>query len=259
MRRSEPAVPLAGKYRLIDVPISNCINCGLKQVYVLTQYLSVSLHRHIAGTYKIDPFSQGFIEVLAAQQTNETMDWYQGTADALRQNLRYIADHAASEILVLSGDQIYRMDFQALIRAHRSHHADVTMAVTAVRRERTAHLGIVKVDAQMRIQQLVEKPRSEQELADLATPPSWFAQHHVQTPGRDYLANMGIYLFNSQALIRLLEQHPTATDLVQEILVPSLGNHPIRAHLFDGYWEDLGTIKSYHEAPPGPGGGSSSL
>src|SRR6516162_9300872 len=140
LRRSEPAVPLAGKYRLIDVPISNCINSGLNQVYVLTQFLSVSLHRHIAHTYKIDPFSRGFIEVLAAQQTNESADWYQGTADALRQNKRYIADHVCKEVLVLSGDQIYRMDFQKLIHQHRERQADVTIAVVPVRRERTASL-----------------------------------------------------------------------------------------------------------------------
>ncbi len=139
--RSEPAVPLAGKYRLIDVPISNCLNSGLKQIYVLTQYLSVSLHRHIAHTYKIDPFSHGFIEVLAAQQTNETADWYQGTADALRQNMCYTIEQGVHDVLVLSGDQIYRMDFEQVVREHRESKADVTMAVTPVRRERCGSPG----------------------------------------------------------------------------------------------------------------------
>lgn len=248
MRQSEPAVPLAGKYKLIDVPISNCINSGLKQVYVLTQYLSVSLHRHIASTYKIDPFNQGFIEVLAAQQTNETADWYQGTADALRQNLRYINDLGAQDTLVLSGDQIYRMDLQALIRSHRRHRAEVTMAVTPVGRDRTSHLGIVKLDDQIHIQKLVEKPLDEAQLASLRTSQNWLAQHHIQAPGREYLANMGIYVFNSAALLRLLEKHPNATDLVREILMPNLVDHAIQGYLFNGYWEDLGTIKSYHDA-----------
>jgi glucose-1-phosphate adenylyltransferase len=247
-RRSEPAVPLAGKYRLIDVPISNCLNSGLHQIYVLTQFLSVSLHRHLANTYKIEPFSRGFIEVLAAQQTNEAAEWYQGTADALRQNLRYLSDHAVHEVLVLSGDQIYRMDFAKMIRGHRDSKADVTMAVTPVRRDRTARLGILKVDESLRVRHFIEKPQTEEEREPVGNSSRWLEQQGVKGQGRDYLANMGIYLFNSAALVRLMNAYPTATDLVREILVPSLASSPIRAHLFDGYWEDLGTIKSYHEA-----------
>jgi glucose-1-phosphate adenylyltransferase len=248
LRRSEPAVPLAGKYRLIDVPISNCLNSGLNQVYVLTQFLSVSLHRHIAHTYKIDPFSRGFIEVLAAQQTNESADWYQGTADALRQNKRYIADHVCKEVLVLSGDQIYRMDFQKLIHQHRERQADVTIAVVPVRRERTASLGILRVNDNNRVLELIEKPQTEEQLQLLRTPARWMAQHGVSGSGRDYLANMGIYIFSRPALTALLDAHPAATDLVREVLQPSLESARIEAYLFDGYWEDLGTIKSYHEA-----------
>ncbi len=226
--RSEPAVPLAGKYRLIDVPISNCLNSGLTQIYVLTQFLSVSLHRHIAQTYKIEPFSRGFIEVLAAQQTNDTADWYQGTADALRQNLRYLTSHGVHEVLVLSGDQIYRMDFASMIHAHRQSKADVTMAVTPVRSERTAHLGIVQLDEGQRVQQLIEKPQSEKDRERVRTPAAFLRRHGLKSDGAEYLANMGIYLFNCAALHRLMERYPSATDLVREILLPSLASAPIR-------------------------------
>src|SRR3954470_22542942 len=144
--RSKPAVPVAGKYRLIDIPISNCINSGLNRVYVLTQFLSVSLHRHIANTYKFDPFSRGFVEVLAAQQTNEAADWYQGTADAVRQQVRYVQEDACREVLILSGDQLYRMDYQQLLKTHRDAGADVTIAVLPVPKEQVSGLGIVRVD-----------------------------------------------------------------------------------------------------------------
>lgn len=248
MRRSEPAVPLAGKYRLIDVPISNCINSGLHQIYILTQFLSVSLHRHIAYTYKIDPFKRGFIEVLAAQQTNEKADWYQGTADALRQNLRYVRDHAIADVLVLSGDQIYRMDFAKLLHAHRESQADVTVAVTPVRRERTSELGILRLADDLRVVQIHEKPQTEQHLSRLRTPARWLEQRGLNPQGREYLANMGIYVFSTRALIHLLDESPEAKDLVHELLISNLADRQIRAYLFDGYWEDLGTIKSYHEA-----------
>src|SRR5579859_1916844 len=144
--RSKPAVPIGGKYRLIDIPISNCINSGFNRIYVLTQFLSVSLHRHIANTYKFDPFSQGFVEVLAAQQTNEAADWYQGTADAVRQNIRYVQEDWAHEVLILSGDQLYRMDFRQLLNTHREQRADVTIAVLPVAAEHAASFGIVRLD-----------------------------------------------------------------------------------------------------------------
>src|SRR4051794_39104422 len=149
--RSKPAVPVAGKYRLIDIPISNCINSGLNRVYVLTQFLSVSLHRHIGNTYKFDPFSRGFVEVLAAQQTNEAADWYQGTADAVRQNIRYVLEEQCDEVLILSGDQLYRMDLAQLIETHRSNRADVTIAALPVAAEATPGFGIVKVDEKGRV------------------------------------------------------------------------------------------------------------
>src|SRR6267378_3210908 len=161
MLRSKPAVPVAGKYRLIDIPISNCINSGLNRIYVLTQFLSVSLHRHIANTYKFDPFGHGFVEVLAAQQTNEAADWYRGTADAVRQNIRYVQGDRCTDVLVLYGDQLYRMDFRRLLRTHRDTKADVTLAVLPVAASQAAAFGVVAVNDAGRITAFVEKPRTE--------------------------------------------------------------------------------------------------
>ena len=246
--RSKPAVPIAGKYRLIDIPISNCINSELNRVYVLTQFLSVSLHRHIANTYKFDPFSRGFVEVLAAQQTNEAADWYQGTADAVRQNIRYVHEDWAREVLILSGDQLYRMDFRHLIRTHREHQADVTIAVLPVSGSQAANFGIVRLDDTGRVAGFLEKPQTDEQLKPLCTPEEWIARRGVDSKGRQYLASMGIYLFNRDVLIRLLNSPPLATDFGKEVFPRSIRTHHVQAYLFDGYWEDLGTIKSYHEA-----------
>jgi glucose-1-phosphate adenylyltransferase len=246
--RSKPAVPIAGKYRLIDIPISNCINSDLNRVYILTQFLSVSLHRHIANTYKFDPFSQGFVEVLAAQQTNEAADWYQGTADAVRQNIRYIQEDWAQEVLILSGDQLYRMDFRHLIKAHRDNHADVTIAVLPVSASQAASFGIVRLDDSGRVVGFLEKPQTEEQLKPLCTTEEWIRAHGIDSKGRQYLASMGIYLFNRDVLIRLLTSPPPATDFGKEVFPRSIRTHHVQAHLFDGYWEDLGTVKSYHEA-----------
>jgi glucose-1-phosphate adenylyltransferase len=247
-QRSEPAVPLAGKYRLIDIPLSNCINSGVNRVYVVTQFLSVSLHRHISDTYKFDPFSRGFVEVLAAQQTNEAADWYRGTADAIRQNIRYIYEDGASDILLLSGDQIYRMDFRRLIQTHRERHADVTVAVTPIPRGRAPDLGLLRLDGADRVIGMVEKPQTEEQIRPFQTPAEWLERRGVAGQGRLHLANMGIYVFSRGALIGLLNAYPTATDLVLQILLSSLATHRIQAYLFDGYWEDLGSIESYHQA-----------
>jgi glucose-1-phosphate adenylyltransferase len=246
--RSEPAVPIAGKYRLIDVPISNCINSGLQRVYVLTQFLSVSLHRHIANTYKFDPFGRGFVEVLAAQQTNEAADWYEGTADAIRQNLRYLRQEAPAHVLVLCGDQLYRMNFRELLRTHLEARAHVTLAVAPVRRAQAPGLGVVRLDETGRLVDLVEKPQAPRQLDALRTAPAWFEGRGLG--GRDYehLANMGIYLFQSEVLLDLLQAQPPATDLVRELLLRGLATHRVQAHLFTGYWQDVGTIPSYYEA-----------
>jgi glucose-1-phosphate adenylyltransferase len=247
--RSEPAVPLAGKYRLIDVPISNCINSGIHRIYVLTQFLSVSLHRHIANTYKGDPFSRRFIEVLAAQQTNEAADWWAGTANALRQNLHYIREHASRDVLVLSGDQLYRMDFRPLLRTHHDADADLTIAALPVTPQRTRRVGVLRVDETGRIAGLVEKPRTDADLAPLCAPAAWLEKQGVRGGERGYLANLGIYLFRRTVLEEFLSLQPSATDIVFEMLPAMLrARRAVVAHLFDGYWEDLGTISSYYNA-----------
>jgi glucose-1-phosphate adenylyltransferase len=246
--RSKPAVPVAGKYRLIDIPISNCLNSGINRLYILTQFLSVSLHRHIANTYKFDPFSMGFVEVLAAQQTNEAQDWYQGTADAVRQNIRYLQEDGAEEMLILSGDQLYRMDFRQLLQTHHDSQADVTIAVLPVGREQAPGCGILQLDDAGRVMGFVEKPQSDEDLDRMRTPGEWLQRRGIASHGRHYLASMGIYLFNRQVLIDLLSAKPLATDFGKEIFPRSIHTHRVQAHLFDGYWEDLGTIRAYHEA-----------
>jgi glucose-1-phosphate adenylyltransferase len=248
MLRSKPAVPIAGKYRLIDIPISNCINSSCNRIFVLTQFLSVSLHRHIANTYKFDPFSKGFVEILAAQQTNEASDWYQGTADAVRQNVRYIHEDPCHDVLILSGDQLYRMDFRHLLRTHRDADADVTIAVLPVRQEQTAAFGIVRVNNEGHVAGFVEKPQSVEQLQSVATPLDWIERRGIRPENRPYLASMGIYLFKRDALFQLLNAKPPATDFGKEIFPRSIQSHQVVVHLFDGYWEDVGTIKSYHEA-----------
>jgi glucose-1-phosphate adenylyltransferase len=245
--RSKPAVPVAGKYRLIDIPISNCINSGLQRIYVLTQFLSVSLHRHIANTYKFDPFSQGFVEVLAAQQTNEAADWYQGTADAVRQQVRYIVEDPCSDVLILSGDQLYRMDFRQMMQTHRESGADATLAVLPVPREQVAGLGLVRPDETGRVVGFVEKPQTEEQVAPARVPEEWIESRGVRCHGRPYLASMGIYVFKRDALLDLLSARPLATDFGKEIFPRSIGTRRVQAHVFDGYWEDLGTIKAYHD------------
>ncbi|MFO0849707.1 MAG: glucose-1-phosphate adenylyltransferase [Gemmataceae bacterium] len=246
--RAKPAVPVAGKYRLIDIPISNCINSGLHRIYVLTQFLSVSLHRHIANTYKFDMFGRGFVEILAAMQTYEASDWYQGTADAVRQNLLYIKNEGCEEVLILSGDQLYRMDYRGLIDTHRRAEADVTIAAIPVREDQTSGFGLLRMDDNGRVSSFVEKPKTEPERKPYHTPADWIEGRGIPCRGRHYLANMGIYLFKTDVLIDLLTARPLATDFGKEVFPRNVGARKIHAHLFDGYWEDLGTIKSYHES-----------
>jgi glucose-1-phosphate adenylyltransferase len=246
--RSAPAVPVAGQYRLIDVPISNCINSGVQRIYVLTQFLSVSLHRHIGRTYKFAPFSRGFVEVLAAQQTNEATDWYRGTADAVRQNWRYVKADTASDVLILSGDGLYRMDFAAVLKGHRESKADVTMIVAPVRPSEAHKFGIVRLDEDNRLTALVEKPRAAEQIEGLRAPAEWLAERGLAESGRELLANCGIYLCRREALSDLLAEQPEATDLVTELFARNLRRRLVRGHLFTGYWEDLDSIKTYHEA-----------
>jgi glucose-1-phosphate adenylyltransferase len=246
--RSKPAVPVAGKYRLIDIPISNCINSGLNRIYVLTQFLSVSLHRHIANTYKFDMFDRGFVEVLAAQQTIEGASWYQGTADAVRQNIRQIEDDPGDHVLILSGDQLYRMDFRQLLKTHADSNADVTIAVLPVKYSEVSGLGIIGVDEDGRVNRFNEKPQTREQADECLTDDAWIEKRGIRCNGRNYLASMGIYLFNKSVLLQMLKMPPLDPDFGNHIFPRFYKTCPIHVHLFDGYWEDLGTIRSYHES-----------
>lgn len=245
--RSKPAVPLAGKYRLIDIPLSNCINSGLNRIYVLTQFHSVSLHRHIRQTYNFDTFAGGFVEILAAQQTLEGSDWYQGTADAVRQNLRYIQQPDVDRVLILSGDQLYRMDFAKMSRTHLDAGADATIATLPVRGEDARSLGVMRADTQGRVTGFVEKPQTDEELATVRSDREWIAAHGIADDGRDCLASMGIYLFNRDVLVDALTRNDHQ-DFGKEVFPALIDSHRVQVHLFDGYWEDIGTIRSFYDA-----------
>jgi glucose-1-phosphate adenylyltransferase len=245
--RSKPAVPLAGKYRLIDIPLSNCINSGLNRIYVLTQFNSVSLHRHIRRAYAFDHFNAGFVEILAAQQTMDAQAWYQGTADAVRQNLRYIDPREYDHVLILSGDQLYRMNFQEMMATHQETNADVTIAAMPVDRETAKSMGLMRVDDAGRVAGFLEKPQTDKEMDIVRMDPKWIDAHGLDSRGRDCLASMGIYLFNSEALVKLLTK-TDYHDFGREIFPAAIRTHRVQVHLFDGYWEDIGTIRSFYEA-----------
>lgn len=245
--RSKPAVPIAGKYRLIDIPLSNCINSGLHRVYVLTQFNSVSLHRHIRATYNFDQFDRGFVEILAAQQTLDSSNWYQGTADAVRQNLRYLLEPGIDHVLILSGDQLYRMDYRDLIATHKTSGADVTIVTVPVHSHEASALGIMRLDETGRVTGFLEKPQTEEELALVRTDPAWLDAQGIPSRGRDCLASTGIYLFNRSMLVKLLEK-TDYRDFGKEIFPAAIRSSKVQVHLFDGYWEDIGTIKAFYEA-----------
>lgn len=245
--RSKPAVPLAGKYRLIDIPLSNCLNSDMNRIYVLTQFNSVSLHRHIRRTYNFDAFGEGFVEILAAQQTNEGEVWYQGTADAVRQHLRYLEQPGIDHVLILSGDQLYHMDYNDMLLTHRKAGADVTIAALPVDKKQAAGFGIMRLDDSGRVQGFLEKPKTEEELKLVHTDPAWIEARGIPSKGRSLLASMGIYLFNRDVLVDLLRKTNYA-DFGKEIFPTSIRTHKVHVHLFDGYWEDIGTIQSFFEA-----------
>ncbi|MFN3149969.1 glucose-1-phosphate adenylyltransferase [Bremerella sp.] len=246
--RSKPAVPLAGKYRLIDIPLSNCLNSQMNRIYVLTQFMSVSLHRHIRQTYRFDHFSGGFVELLAAQQTaSEGSDWYQGTADAVRKNLRYIQQHGIDYVLILSGDQLYRMDYREMLDSHVASGADVSIAGLPVHSKDAGGLGIMKIDETGRVNGFVEKPKTPEELAHVRTDPAWIDARGIQSNGRDCLASMGNYLFNRDTLVELLEK-TDYQDFGKEIFPAAIRAKKVQMHMFDSYWEDIGTIKAFYES-----------
>lgn len=244
--RSKPAVPLVGKYRLVDIPISNCINSGLRKIFVLSQFQSASLNRHVSGTYRFDPFSGGFVEILAAEQTEESTDWYQGTADAVRKQLRRFLSRGAECILVLSGDQLYVMDFRKILAAHVASRADITIAATPVPESEVTGFGILQVDGSGTVTDFVEKPRDVSVLGRLALNERMLETHGVARDRR-YLASMGIYVFRPDALVRVLEE-PTQIDFGREVIPRAIHNHRVHSHFFTGYWEDIGTIRTFFAA-----------
>ena len=241
--RSKPAVPLAGKYRLIDIPISNCLNSGVNQIFVLTQFNSASLNKHVVQTYKFDVFSGGFVDILAAEQTPDNPFWFQGTADAVRQNIKHFAPYDVEYILILSGDQLYQMDFRSLLNAHAESTADITVAAIPVTEHEAPGLGIMQIDSSGRVVTFREKPGPE-ELPHLRS-----ALPQVGNPhgGQDFLANMGIYLFPKQLLIDVLTQS-TAIDFGKEVFPEVIEKFKVQTYIFDGYWTDIGTIRNFYEA-----------
>ncbi|MBI4483928.1 MAG: glucose-1-phosphate adenylyltransferase, partial [Acidobacteria bacterium] len=244
--RSKPAVPFFGKYRIIDFPLSNCLNSELRKIFVLTQYASMSLNNHLARTYALDPFSEGFVNVLAAEQTLESPEWYQGTADAVRQNLKHFAPHDPDHVLILSGDQLYRMDYRKLLAFHKDQGADITVMALPVEEEKASAFGLLKVDAENRIAEFKEKPRGEA-LRSMSIEDEILRRNGIEPAGKKYLASMGIYLFNYPTLEKLVED-TSRVDFGKEIIPDSIPRHRVAAYVFDGYWEDIGTIGSFYQA-----------
>jgi glucose-1-phosphate adenylyltransferase len=246
--RSKPAVPLAGKYRLVDIPISNCINSGLKRIYLLTQFNSASLHRHISQSYKFDHFSGGFVEILAAEpgRTFSDNSWYQGTADAVRKNLLHFLNHDFDYLLILSGDQLYRMDFRRIIAQHAESGADITIATIPVSRDQAQGLGIMQIDGSLRIRRFVEKPKEAALLDSLRLDPGLYGQLSIENSGECFLASMGIYLFKRDVVLKLLDN--ALTDFGKHIIPSAIDAQAVHAFVYQGYWKDVGTIRSYFEA-----------
>ncbi|HEY2615267.1 MAG TPA: glucose-1-phosphate adenylyltransferase [Chthoniobacterales bacterium] len=244
--RAKPAVPLGGKYRLVDIPISNCLNSGLRSIYVLTQFNSMSLHRHIQASYKFDNFSRNFVDILAAQQTPEGSEWYQGTADAVRQNMRYFLERPFDYYLILSGDQLYRMDFRALLHQHIRSGADITLATKAIAREQVSEFGIMQSDAHRRVTKFVEKPKDEAVLSEFKMGPELLASIDEAPSAELFQASMGIYVFNRNVLVECLDNN--LADFGKHVIPESIGQRQVSGYIFNGYWEDIGTIRAFYEA-----------
>ena len=244
--RSKPAVPIGGKYRLIDVPISGCLHAEIRRIFVLTQFNSASLNRHISGTYRLDRFSGGFVEILAAEQTPDNPHWYQGTADAVRQAVRHFTQHDAEYELVLAGDHLYRMDYAALVDAHKRHGADITIAAQPVDVETATQMGIFRFDRDGTIVAFEEKPKAERlaQIERSIPPGSTFATHSDEQP---FMASMGIYVFTRRALIDMLHREP-GIDFGRELIPNALGKYKVMPYLHRDYWADVGTIESFYEA-----------
>ncbi len=246
-QRAKPAVPLAGKYRLIDIPVSNCINSEILKIYVLTQFNSASLNRHIARAYSFSVFSDGFVEVLAAQQTPESPSWFQGTADAVRKYLWLLQEWDVDEYLILSGDHLYRMDYRLFVQRHRETNADITLSVVPIDEKRASSFGLMKIDDSGRIVDFLEKPKGN-DLKTMQVDTTTLGLTPEQAQEKPYIASMGIYVFKKEVLIKLLEESLDQTDFGKEIIPLSAKDYNVQAYLFDGYWEDIGTIESFYDA-----------
>ncbi|NCO76208.1 MAG: glucose-1-phosphate adenylyltransferase [Cyanobacteria bacterium] len=245
--RAKPAVPLAGKYRLIDIPISNCINSEILKIYVLTQFNSASLNRHVSRAYNFSGFSDGFVEVLAAQQTKENPEWFQGTADAVRQYIWLFQEWDIDEYIILSGDHLYRMDYTKFVEHHRQTGADITLSVVPIDEKRASAFGLMKIDDTGRIIDFSEKPEGD-ELQKMAVDTSILGLSPEKAKESPYIASMGIYVFKKGVLEKLLKDNPSQTDFGKEIIPSAAKDYKIQAYLFKGYWEDIGTIEAFYDA-----------
>ncbi|MGI8555662.1 MAG: glucose-1-phosphate adenylyltransferase [Pyrinomonadaceae bacterium] len=245
--RSKPAVPLGGKYRLIDVPVSNCINSDITQIFVLTQYNSASLNRHISRTYRFSSFSTGFVEVLAAEQTKDNRQWFQGTADAVRQMIPHIRDRKVDTVLILSGDHLYRMDYRKFLQKHFDSKADITVSVIPCRLREAEEFGLLKTDDAARIIEFKEKPKGDA-LEEMRVDSTRFGLSAEEAAKRPFLASMGIYIFNYERLVEFLKNDDSRVDFGREIIPAAIKNYNVQAFLFNDYWEDIGTIRAFYEA-----------
>lgn len=245
--RAKPAVSLAGKYRLIDIPVSNSINSGIHKMYILTQFNSASLNRHITRTYNFSGFTEGFVEVLAAQQTQDNPGWFQGTADAVRQYIWMLEEWDVDEYLILSGDHLYRMDYSDFVHRHRDTNADITLSVVPIDEKRASDFGLMKIDNAGRVIDFSEKPKGDA-LKAMQVDTTVLGLSSQEAQESPYIASMGIYVFKKDVLIKLLKESPNQTDFGKEIIPNASGNHNVQAYLFNGYWEDIGTIEAFYNA-----------
>lgn len=245
--RSKPAVPLGGKYRLVDVPISNCINSDVIRMFILTQYNSASLNRHIATTYRFSPFADGFVEVLAAEQTPESGEWFQGTADAVRQVLPHIRDWRIDTLLILSGDHLYRMDYRKFLARHYESNADITISVIPIVPDSAGEFGLLKTDPDGRVVEFREKPTGE-DLQAMRVDTTSFGLSEDEARARPFLASMGIYVFKYDRLEEVLAEDSSRLDFGKEVIPGSINKYNVQAYLFNGYWEDIGTIAAFYKA-----------
>jgi glucose-1-phosphate adenylyltransferase len=246
LERCKPAVPLAGKYRLVDIPISNCLNSDINRMFLLTQFQTASLHRHVQSTYHFDPFGGGFVDIMSAEQTEKGSDWYQGTADAVRRNLLHFRNFPHDLVLILSGDQLYRMDFRKIIEEHIVNKADVTIAAIPFPVSKVAGLGLMQVNDDQSIVRFVEKPKDPAVINGLTLSPQLEAKLETKSAEKQCLASMGIYVFNRDVLAEALDN--TMTDFGKEVIPGLLGKKKLCAHIFEGYWEDIGTVRAFFEA-----------